>query len=203
MSHQTRLGRAIKRGEAVGPVQPPELEPLAVHALHRERPRRSAMSAVCGRYRPSRPSYAQGKPSPNGHTTPKKSRNPQKAGNSPPWRRTPSSGSRGTSCAASSALLVVFRQGDRHTGTVGHGQRHCGWAHGVEVQVESADLGRASTHWASQLGKPVGRASTKRPLGEPTFTVASTVANACACLALLRCPLSTRCPLGTVPARHV
>ena len=54
----------------------------------------------------------------------------------------------------------------------------------------------ASTHWASpySLGEPVGRASTKRPLGEPTFTVASTVANAC--LALLRCPLGTRCPLG-------
>ena len=30
---------------------------------------------------------------------------------------------------------VVFRQGDRHAGTVGHGQRHCGRAHGVEVQV--------------------------------------------------------------------
>ena len=103
-------------------------------------------------------------------------------------------------------------------------------------------IGRARTHWASHqtrlgepvlrgrwaspysLGGPVGRASTKRP-GEPTFTVASTVANACACLALLRSapgarsalcllgtfsqvpahvPLGTSaCPLGTVPARHV
>ena len=28
------------------------------------------------------------------------------------------------------------RQGDRHAGGVGHGQRHCGRAHGVEVQVQ-------------------------------------------------------------------
>ena len=30
---------------------------------------------------------------------------------------------------------VVFGQGDRHAGAVGHGQRHCGRVHGVEVQV--------------------------------------------------------------------
>ena len=30
---------------------------------------------------------------------------------------------------------VFFRQGDRLAGAVGHGQRHCGRAHGVEVQV--------------------------------------------------------------------
>ena len=29
----------------------------------------------------------------------------------------------------------VFRQGDRLAGAVGHGQRHCGRVHGVEVQV--------------------------------------------------------------------
>ena len=28
---------------------------------------------------------------------------------------------------------VVFRQGDRLAGAVGHGQRHCGRVHGVEV----------------------------------------------------------------------
>ena len=33
------------------------------------------------------------------------------------------------------ARRVVFGQGDRHAGAVGHGQRHCGRAHGVEVQV--------------------------------------------------------------------
>ena len=30
---------------------------------------------------------------------------------------------------------VVFRQGNRLAGAVGHGQRHCGRVHGVEVQV--------------------------------------------------------------------
>ena len=58
-------------------------------------------------------------------------------------------------------------------------------------------LGRAIKRGWGEPSNEVGRASTKGPLGE-TFTVAS-VANAC--LALLRC-LGTRCPLGTVPARH-
>ena len=31
---------------------------------------------------------------------------------------------------------AVFGQGDRHAGAVGHGQRHCGRVHGVEVQVQ-------------------------------------------------------------------
>ena len=33
---------------------------------------------------------------------------------------------------------VFFRQGDRLAGAVGHGQRHCGRVHGVEVQVRDA-----------------------------------------------------------------
>ena len=31
---------------------------------------------------------------------------------------------------------VVFWQGDRHAGAVGHGQRHCGRVHGVEVPAD-------------------------------------------------------------------
>ena len=31
---------------------------------------------------------------------------------------------------------VFFRQNDRLAGAVGHGQRHCGRVHGVEVQVQ-------------------------------------------------------------------
>ena len=38
-------------------------------------------------------------------------------------------------CQAHRSRSVVFWQGDRHAGAVGHGQRHCGRAHGVEVQV--------------------------------------------------------------------
>ena len=70
----------------------------------------------------------------------------------------------------------------------------------------SNEVGRASAKGPYSLGELVGRASTKTPLGEPTFTVAS-VANAC--LALLRCPLGTwalrllgttyKCQLGTCP----
>ena len=62
------------------------------------------------------------------------SRSPRGAGSSPPWRRTPSPARRrGTSRAASSALRR--RAGRSSRRAVGHGQRHCGWVPGVEVQV--------------------------------------------------------------------
>ena len=67
-------------GEAVGPVQP--LDPGAQHGTsflqgNGERPRRSAMSAVCGPYRPSQPSCARGEPSPSGHAALGESRSPR------------------------------------------------------------------------------------------------------------------------------
>ena len=38
--------------------------------------------------------------------------------------------------SCSQLSLAFFRQGDRLAGAVGHGQRHCGRVHGVEVQVQ-------------------------------------------------------------------
>ena len=112
-------------GEAVGPVQPPdpgaqrvpqELEPLAVHAFfyvhakegHALLAGRGALRHVRG-VRPVQALpdlHARGGSSPSGRAAPGESRSPRGAGSSPPRRRTPSSGSRGTSRAASSAASL-------------------------------------------------------------------------------------------------
>ena len=63
-------------------------------------------------------------------------RSPRGAGSSPPRSRTPSSAPRGTSRAASSALWRFLLAGRPSRRGVGHGQRHSGRVHGVEVQVQ-------------------------------------------------------------------
>ena len=146
-------------GEAVGPVQPPdpgaqhvpqELEPLAVHALlhvhaeegHELLAGRRGEAEALRHVRGVRPVQAL----PDLHAR----------GGSPVQVVVQLRGevvvheeevahllSVGLPVQAREARLVqpaqprcvVFRQGDRHAGAVGHGQRHCGRVHGVEVQV--------------------------------------------------------------------
>ena len=61
---------------------------------------------------------------------------------------------------------VFFRQGDRHTGAVGHGQRHCGQVHGVEVR-DPADRLLGVVVLLAQLGV-VGLSKGLEDAAQPT-----------------------------------
>ena len=122
------------------------LEPLAVHALlyvhaeegHELLAGRGGEEEALSHVRGARPVqalpdlHARGEPSPSGHAALGGSRSPRGAGSSPP-RRVQAREARLVQPAQPSC--VFLRQGDRRAGAVGHGQRHCGRVHGVEVQV--------------------------------------------------------------------
>ena len=145
-------------GEAVGSVQPPdpgaqhvpqELEPLAVHALlyvraeeghellagRRGEAEALAMSAVCGPYR--LPNLHARRGSPVQVVMQLRGKVVVHEEQVAHLLELPVQPREARLVQPAQPSGVFFWQGDRHAaGAVGHGQRHCGRVHGVEVQDE-------------------------------------------------------------------